>query len=672
MKSKIYTLLIVIFAMSIVTQAQNLAIDPANLDTSVKPGDNFYLYANGGWLINNPLPDDRGRYGSFDQLADSARKQVRELIKQTAEQDHETGSAAQKTGDFYASGMDMTARNKAGMTPLKKEFRNIEKAKNNKAVFELISQMHRDGLSALFSVYGTADAKNSEMVRTHLMQGGLGLPNRDYYTDSDERTVSIREKYEAHIAKMMMLAGESESDAKSIAENMLMLETRLAEHSMTPLELRDPHKRYNKMDLAGLKDIAPEANWDFYFETLEIGDPGVIIVGQPEFFREIDAMLKDIPTKTWKAYLKWNLVNSTASYLSKEFSEQNFNFYGKVLSGTEKQRPLWKRVQDVTSGSMSEALGKVYVAEYFPPEAKERMLDLVGNLKDALSERITDAPWMSEKTKTKAQEKLETMNVKIGYPDKWRDYSDLEISNQPYVRNVLAAKAFNRKYNINKINKPVDPDEWHMPPQMVNAYYSPNKNEIVFPAAILQPPFFFMDADDAVNYGAIGVVIGHEMTHGFDDKGRQYDKDGNLHDWWTKEDAENFDNRAQVLVKQFNQFRVLDTLRADGELSLGENIADLGGLNIALTAFNKTQQAESTKKIEGFSPLQRFFLSYAHIWAQNIRDEEIVKRTREDVHSLGKFRVIGPLRNMPEFHEAFGITKGDYMYLPEAQRAMIW
>lgn len=658
--------------MSSIAKAQNLAIDPDNLDTSVNPEDNFYLYANGGWLENNPLPDDRSRYGSFDQLADSARRQVRELIKRTAGQNHEKGSAAQKIGNFYASGMDMDARNQDGLKPLKKELRNIEKAKNNEAVFEVISQMHHDGLSALFTLYGTADAKNSEMVRTHLMQGGLGLPNRDYYTDSDDRTVNIRKKYKEHISKMMILAGESDANAQKSAQNILNLETRLAKKSMTPLELRDPHKRYNKMDLAELKELAPRTEWDFYFETLGIGDPEVIIVGQPDFFSEMNSMLQDIPTQTWKAYLKWNLINSTAPYLSDDFSEQNFNFYGKVLRGTEKQRPLWKRVQDVTSGSMSEALGKVYVEEYFPPEAKERMLELVSNLKVALSERISDAPWMSDETKSKAQDKLKTMNVKIGYPDKWRDYSELQIKKQPYVRNVMAARAFNRQYNINKINKPVDPAEWHMPPQMVNAYYSPSKNEIVFPAAILQPPFFFMDADDAVNYGAIGVVIGHEMTHGFDDKGRQYDKEGNLHDWWTEKDAENFDKRAQVLVKQFNQYRVLDTLRADGELSLGENIADLGGLNIALTAFNKTEQAQSDEKIKGFTPRQRFFLSYAQIWAQNIRDEEIVKRTREDVHSLGKFRVIGPLRNMPEFHDAFDITKGDYMYLPEAQRAMIW
>jgi len=526
----------------------------------------------------------------------------------------------------------MEARNKAGIHPLKKELKRIGDAESPQAVMDVIAQMHRHGLSALFSLYGTADAKHSEMVRAHLFQGGLGLPNRDYYTDNDEQTKTIRKKYLEHVAAIFELYGKSEAEAKAAAETIMQLETRLAKASMTPLEMRDPHSRYNKMNLEELSAIAPEIDWKRYFETLGLGDPGIIIVGQPGFFKEISAMTQDVSTSAWKDYLTWGLVNSTASYLSEDYIEQDFSFYGKVLTGKEENRPLWKRVQDATSGSMSEPLGKLYVEAYFPEEAKERMLELVENLRVALGERIDNTAWMSDETKTKAHEKLSTMNVKIGYPDKWRDYSDLKIEDQPFVRNILAARKFNKAYNLNKINQPVDKDEWHMPPQMVNAYYSPSMNEIVFPAAILQPPFFFMDADDAVNYGAIGVVIGHEMTHGFDDKGRQYNNEGNLKDWWTKEDAKKFDSRSQVLVNQFNQYKVLDTLRADGELSLGENIADLGGLNIALTAFNKTEQSRSHEKIAGFTPRQRFFLAYAHIWAQNIRDEEIVKRTREDVH----------------------------------------
>lgn len=667
-------LILIVFLLAMTTSlyAQNKAIDPVNLDQTIDPATNFYLYANGGWLENHPIPDDKSRFGSFDLLADSARQQVRELIKKTAGKDHKKGTVAQKIGDFYSSGMDLEARNKNGLEPLKEELKAINKAKTNQEIMGVIAEMHKNGLYPLFTLYGTADAKNSDMVRAHLFQGGLGLPNRDYYTDTDERTKTIRKKYVGHISKMFVLSGEKEAEAKKTAREILELETRLAKASMTPLELRDPHKRYNKMDLAKLQETSPEMDWEYYFETLGLGDPGIIIVGQPDFFAEISTMMKEVSTQEWKNYLEWGLLNSSASYLSEDFENQNFAFYGKTLTGKEKNQPLWKRVQGTTSGAMSEALGKLYVQEYFPKEAKERMLKLVNNLKTALGERIDNAEWMSGETKAQAHEKLGTMNVKIGYPDKWRDYSDLEITTQAYVDNVMSAKAFNRQFNLDKINKPVDKEEWHMPPQMVNAYYSPNMNEIVFPAAILQPPFFFMDADDAVNYGAIGVVIGHEMTHGFDDKGRQYDKEGNLKDWWTEEDAEKFDKRAKVLVDQFNEFIVLDTMRADGELCLGENIADLGGLNIALTAFNKTEQSKSTEEIAGFNPLQRFFLAYAHIWAQNIRDEEIVKRTREDVHSLGKYRVIGPLRNMPAFHAAFDIPEGSYMYLPEKERAVIW
>lgn len=652
--------------------AQNKAIDPQNMDQTVSPGENFYQYVNGGWLEAHPIPQEKSRYGTFDILAETAREQVKSLIAKTAEADNAQGSVAQKIADFYNSGMNIEARNKNGITPIQHILKKFAKAKNNTEVMQVIAQLHKDGFYTLFSTFGSADAKNSDMVRTHLFQGGLGLPNRNYYTDDDARSQQMREEYVAHITAMLVLAGEKEKRAQENAHRIMTIETRLAEASVTPLEMRDPHKRYNKMDLQKLSEVAPEIDWTAYFKTLELNDPGIIIVGQPDFFAEISQMMSDVATADWRSYLKWNFLNSTASYLSEDFVDQNFDFYGRTMSGTEVNRPLWKRVQDATDGALSEAIGELYVAEYFPAEAKERMLELVGNLKIALGERIKSSVWMSKGTQEKALDKLHSINVKIGYPDKWMDYSDMEISEQAYVENMLAARAFGRTYSLSKINKPVDKAEWHMPPQMVNAYYSPNMNEVVFPAAILQPPFFFMDADDAVNYGAIGVVIGHEMTHGFDDKGRQYNKEGNLEDWWTKEDAEQFDARAKVLVEQFNEFIVIDTMHADGQLSLGENIADLGGLNISLTAFHKTAQSKSTEKIAGFDPLQRFFLAYAHIWAQNIRDKEIVKRTKEDVHSLGEFRVLGPLRNMEEFHKAFGITAGDYMYLTEKERAIIW
>jgi len=653
-------------------QGQEKAIDRQDMDTTVKPGENFYQYANGGWLENNPIPKEKSRYGSFDQLADKGKEQVRELVKKTADKEHEQGTVAQQIGDFYASGMNVEQRNKYGLEPIEDDLKRIDAISSKDELIDEISRMHKYGIRPLFNLYGSADAKNSEMVVTHLSQGGLGMPNRDYYTSDDERTEKIRQKYVEHVSEIFQLAGKQPQKAEELANLIMKLETRLAKHSMTLLERRDPHKRYNKMDLAGVKEISPNFKWQQYFENMGLGDPGVIIVGQPEFFKEISVMMDEVSLGQWKNYLSWQFLNGAANYLSDDFVQQDFAFYGKVLSGKEENKPRWKRVLNSTNRALSKAIGKLYVEKYFPQEAKTRMLDLVSKLKKSLGERINDLDWMTDSTKIKALEKLQTMNVKIGYPDKWRDYSGLEVKDQHFVKNVLEARKFNKVYQLNKINKPVDEDEWHMPPQMVNAYYSPSMNEIVFPAAILQPPFFYMDADDAVNYGAIGVVIGHEMTHGFDDQGRQYDKDGNLKDWWTKKDAKRFDKRAQVLVDQYNKYTVLDTMKADGELTLGENIADLGGLNIAYQAFKKTKQGKKSEKINGFTPDQRFFLAFAHIWAQNIRDEEIVKRTREDVHSLGRLRVIGPLRNMPEFHEAFDIEKEQYMHLPEKQRAMIW
>jgi putative endopeptidase len=424
------------------------------------------------------------------------------------------------------------------------------------------------------------------------------------------------------------------------------------------------------MNLSSLVELSPDFEWEHFFNTMGFPDEDEINVGMPEFFTEVSEMMTEVPVEDWKAYLKWNMINRSASYLSSDFVDQDFYFYGKVMKGQEEKRERWKRVQGTTSSVLSEAIGQLYVKKYFPPEAKHRMVDLVNNLRISLGQRIDGLEWMSPETKEKAHEKLATINVKIGYPDKWRDYSSLEVKTDNYLENIMRSRAFNAEYRRDKINKPVDKDEWYMPPQMVNAYYSPSMNEIAFPAAILQPPFFYLNADDAVNYGAIGVVIGHEITHGFDDQGRKYDKDGNLNEWWTEEDAKRFDERSQVLVEQFNEYFVLDTLRADGELTLGENIADLGGLNISYQAFKNA--SEETEPIDGFTPDQRFFLAYAHLWANNVRDKEIVRLTKEDVHSLGRFRVLGPLRNMPQFYAAFNVNEGNYMYLPGEKRASIW
>ncbi|MBN1767462.1 MAG: M13 family metallopeptidase, partial [Prolixibacteraceae bacterium] len=492
----------------------------------------------------------------------------------------------------------------------------------------------------------------------------------DYYLQTDNRSVEIRNEYVQHMAKMFSLAGNNQSQAQQKAERVMALETRLAKASLSRLERRDPHRTYNKMKLESLVELSPDFDWDNFFAQMGFPNEDEINVAMPGFFAEISQMMNDIPLDDWKAYLDWNIINGAAPYLSSDFVNQDFYFYGKVMKGQEENRERWKRVQGTTSSVLSEAIGQLYVARYFPPEAKQRMVDLVENLRISLGQRIDNLEWMGEDTKAKAHEKLATINVKIGYPDKWRDYSSLQVKTDSYLANVMRSRAFNAEYSRSKINKPVDKGEWYMPPQMVNAYYSPSMNEIAFPAAILQPPFFYLDADDAVNYGAIGVVIGHEITHGFDDQGRKYDKEGNLNEWWTADDARRFDERAQVLVNQFDEFVVLDTLHADGELTLGENIADLGGLNISYQAYKNA--SNETESIDGFTPDQRFFLAYAHLWANNVRDKEIVRLTKEDVHSLGRLRVLGPLRNMPEFYAAFDVKKGDNMYLPVDERAIIW
>lgn len=643
-----------------------------DMDLSTKPGHDFNQYANGGWKKNHPIPEDRSRYGSFDQLAENGEKQVKELILETAKQENPAGSVAQKIGDFYASGMDSVKIQEMGIKPILGEMQKIEALKSRSQVMKKIAEMHSFGITPLFGLYCGADSKNSSMVIAHMYQDGLGMPNRDYYTDKTDRSKEIRTAYLIHLEKMFVLLGDKPATAKANAQTVMALETQLAKASMTMLEQRDPHKTYNKMSEKELAKLVPSVNWTNYFADLGLDQPGEVIVGQPDFFKTVNSMLKSVPVKDWITYLRWNYINSNAAYLSDDFVNQNFDFYGKTLSGSKVMRPRWKRALQMTNGSLSEAIGELYVAKYFPPEAKIRMEKLINNLKVALGERIENVSWMSPETKEKGIEKLKAINVKVGYPDNWRDYSALEISRDSYVQNIMNARQFAVQYNLNKNNKPVDKAEWHMPPQMVNAYYSPTMNEVVFPAAILQPPFFYMDGDDAVNYGAIGVVIGHEMTHGFDDKGRLFDKEGNLNTWWTEKDAELFTERAQVLVDRFNSFIVLDSVHADGQLTLGENIADLGGLNISYTAFKKTEQFKNQEKIDDFTPEQRFFLAYSHVWAQNIRDKEILNRTKQDVHSLGVYRVNGPLPNMPEFLNAFDIKEGDPMFLAEEERAIIW
>ncbi|MBS3806888.1 MAG: M13 family metallopeptidase [Bacteroidales bacterium] len=648
-------------------------LDVSYLNDSIDPGDNFYRYANDGWMEAHPLPDDESRFGSFDLLAKETKKKVRDLVQDFARANPEQGTIEQKIGDFYSLAMDTQQIEAQGLTPIQDKITQIQNIQTREQILEQIHHFHQYSIGSLFRLGASADAKNSDMVIAQLAQGGLGMSDRDYYLNKDKRSKQIRSAYQDYVTTLFTLSGEDENKASEKAQTIMDMETRLAKASMTRLERRDPHKTYHKMGLSEVRDLCPDINWEGYFAGLNIATPEEINVRQPEFFKEVSQMLKEVPTDQWKTYLHWNLLNSSASYLSEDFVNAHFTFYGKTMQGQQEMKPRWRRVLDVTNRALGDAIGKKFVEEHFPPEAKKRMVNLVDNLKEAFARRIENLEWMGQETQSKALEKLEVMNVKIGYPDQWRDFSDLQIGSSSFLDNVMESRRFNRNYQLNKIGKPVDPDEWFFPPQTVNAYYAPSMNEICFPAGILQPPFFYMEGDDAINYGAIGGVIGHEMTHGFDDQGRQYDKEGNLNNWWTEEDAEKFNKRTKVLVKQYDKKTVLDTVHANGELTLGENIADLGGLSISYTAFHQAiADKEVPEKIDGYTPDQRFFLSWARVWAQNIRDEEILRRTKEDVHSLGLHRVNGPLVNIDAFYQAFNVTPDDELYLPEDKRAKIW
>ncbi|MFO7880525.1 MAG: M13 family metallopeptidase [Bacteroidota bacterium] len=649
------------------------AIVQEDLDTSVSPAEDFYQYATGGWQKNNPLPEEESRFGSFDQLAKRTSNKVKTLIEDLAETESEKGSMEWKIGTYYAVGMDTAAIDAMGIAPIGEDLSRVENIESKEDVIKQAAYNNRIGLSGLFYLFGGADADNADMKIAQIHQGGLGLPDRDYYTSDDARSQDIRREYVRYMTNMLVLLGDEADEAEEKAGMIMDLETRLAEKSMTRLEQRNPHATNNKMQLADLDELSGTFDFPLYFTEVGLPEPGVINVRQPEFFKELGKVIDDVSVEDWKTYFRWKLINSTAGMLSSDFDNLRFEFYGKYLRGQEKQKPRWRRMVSSTNGALGEAVGQKFVEKHFPPEAKERMVELVANLQDAFKQRMKNSTWMSEGTQEKAIDKLESMRVKIGYPDKWRDYTGLEVSEDSYVQNVINSNVFDFEYMLSKIGKPVDKDEWHMNPQTVNAYYSPTTNEICFPAGILQPPFFYLNADDAVNYGAIGMVIAHEMTHGFDDKGRLFNKEGNLEEWWTEKDATRFDEEAQILVDRYNEILVLDTVPADGELSLGENIADFGGLSIAYTAFrNSLDGQEEPEKIDGFSADQRFFLAYAKVWAQNITDQEILRRTKEDVHSLGKWRVNGQLVGMPAFHEAFDVKEGDAMYLPEEEWTYVW
>ena len=649
------------------------AINPANMDTTVAAGTDFYEYACGGWIKNNPLKPEYARFGTFDQLLENNQEQLRVLIEELSATPHEAGSVAGKIGALYAMGLDSTKLNADGVAPIKEELAAINALATKSDVSKMVATLHKEGMAPFFALFVDADEKNSAMNIVQLYQAGIGMGDRDYYLLEDEGSAKMRDAYRAYINKLFTLAGSSPEQADAAVDAVMKIEKAIAEISYGREDLRDSQKNYNKLAYEDFKQIESPLDWDVYFESMGLAGLKELDAKQINFYKDMNKALQNTTVDEQKYYLAFNLLSAAAPYLSDDFVDADFEFYGKVMSGKQEQQPRWKRSLNTVNGALGEAVGEMYVEKYFPASSKEKMLTLVGNLQTALSERINGLEWMSDTTKAKAQEKLAAFTVKIGYPDKWRDYSGLEIKDDSFWANVRRSNIFDMAYQLADVDKPVDKSRWHMNPQTVNAYYNPTTNEICFPAAILQPPFFNPDADDAVNYGAIGVVIGHEMTHGFDDQGRNYDKDGNLIDWWTAEDAVRFKERADKLVDQYDQIIVIDTLHANGRFTLGENIADHGGLLVAHQAYlNSLKGKETPAPIDGFTNEQRFFLGYATLWGQNIRPEEIRRRTKIDPHSLGKWRVNAALRNIAPFYAAFDIKEGDPMFMAPADRVVIW
>lgn len=648
-------------------------IDLANMDTTVSAGTDFFRYACGGWNDAHPLTAEYSRYGTFDELFENSQKQLRELIEGLAAQkNNQAGSAAQKIGDLYNMAMDSVTLNKQGAEPVKAMLDKIAGMKDKSEIVPMMTEMAHIGIGTYFHSYVYADPKNSSLNIFQMGQGGINLGEKEYYLDTDSITQNIREQYKLYIGKLFQLAGFSEADAQQKVADVMEIETAIAKVSRSATELRDPEANYHKMSFDELKKTIAGIDWDAYMKGLGIQAPAELNVEQVEPIQEVARLMNTLPLSKHVSYLEYNLLDAAASCLSDDFVAARFDFYGKVLSGRQVNQPRWKRAVNSVNGMLGELVGEMYVEKYFPAAAKERMVKLVKNLQTALGERIDAQEWMSDSTKIRAHEKLATFHVKVGYPDKWKDYSKLEIKNDSYWANVCRASEWGFNDMYSRIGKPVDKDEWLMTPQTVNAYYNPSTNEICFPAAILQPPFFNMEADDAANYGAIGVVIGHEMTHGFDDQGRQFDKDGNLTDWWAPGDADRFKERAQVMVDFFNKIEVLPGLQANGELTLGENLADHGGLNVAYLAFQNATKDAPLGVVDGFTPEQRFFLAYATLWAGNIRDEQIRVYTKSDPHSLGKWRVNGALPHIQAWYDAFHITPSDPLYVAPENRVNVW
>ena len=642
-----------------------------NRDTLVNPADDFFKYANGGWFKNNPIPSTEQSNGIFRTIADTINNQIKQICEKSSQDESaEVGSNKQKIGDFYASGMDSIAINKAGISPLKLEFSKIDAIKDVPSLLISIAHLHTIGASPAFSFYLGQDDKISTKYALFLGQGGLGLGNRDYYFNTDEQTVKIRTEYVKHLQAMLKLMGQNQAGATSI----MKLETDLAKASRKLEDLRDPIKNYNKMTVVSLGKVTPNINWNSIFPVLGVVKADSVIVGQPEFYKALNTFVKSYSIEDWKTYLKWDLVNSYAAYLNSDIEKQNFKFYSTVMNGVSKQKPRWKRVVGQTDNYLGELIGQVYVGEYLPKGSKEKLLEIGNNIRDVYADHIKKLDWMSEATKVKALNKLSKIVMKVGYPDKWKDLSSMKIDRKSYCANVIQANIWGYKDMINKYGKPVDRTEWSMQPQTYNAYYNPSNNEIVVPACnIIVPGYEGRMPDDAILYGIIGgSTFGHEITHGFDDQGSQYDEKGNLNNWWTPEDLKKFQAKTKLIVAQFNKYTVLGNKHINGEATQGENIADLGGVVMGYEAFKKTAQYKKNQKISNLTPDQRFFLAYGYAWMVNSKDEALASQIMTDVHAPAQFRINGPLSNIPEFYKAFNVKPGNKMYQPDSLRVVIW
>ena len=659
------------------TKKEVLFSDPlvTNRDTTLNPGDNFFYYANGGWFKQNPIPSTEKSNGIFRTIGDTINSQIKQICeKSAADKEVAPGSNKQKIGDFYASGMDTIAIEKAGISPLTSELKTIETIKDVPSLLTTIAHLHSIGASPAFSFYLSQDDKISTKYALFFSQGGLGLGQRDYYFNTDKETVAIRTEYVKHLHAMVKLMGKSDEEATKTATSIMNLETDLAKASRKLEALRDPIKNYNKMSVSQFNKLTPNISWTSVLATLGASKVDSVIVGQPEFYQALNNLVTKYSLNDWKNYLKWDLVNSYASYLNSAVEQQNFKFYSTVLNGVSKQKPRWKRVVAQTDGSLGELIGQVYVAEYLPKGSKEKLLEIGNNIREVYALHIQELDWMSDVTKQKALHKLNKIVMKVGYPDKWKDMSQLKIDRNSYCSNVMKANAWEYNYMISKYGKVVDRSEWSMNPQTYNAYYNPSNNEIVVPACnILVPGFEGRMPDDAILYGIIGgSTFGHEITHGFDDQGSQYDENGNLNNWWTPEDLKKFQVKTKLIVSQFNDYTILGNKHINGDATQGENIADLGGVVMGFEAFKKSEQYKTKQKISNLSPEQRYFLAYGYAWMVNIKDEALASQIMTDVHAPAQFRINGPLSNIPDFYEAFHIKKGDKMFRPEALRVKIW